>query len=119
MYIVCPCFNSSINDLVFITDIPICLPGYVYLNFPPFLNILAAIYVVNLFPLKCMYTCQKTYEISIEDKNELLQKLFLKVKSPKFLLESTWKQRRALVKQRKTFFYFTSKALFILQIIKF
>ena len=45
--------------------------------------------------------------------------LKLKVVSATFLLVNFVSLKKALVKQRKLFFYFTSKALFILEIIKF
>ena len=68
MHIVQPCLNLNKIDLVFITDISICLPSYSYFHFPPFRKILSVLQVVKLSPVKCMYTWQKISKISIEDK---------------------------------------------------
>ena len=59
-----------------------------------------------------MYTCQKTYEISIEDKNELLQKLFLKIVSPKFLLVCFVRLKESACETKKNVFLFHFESSF-------
>ena len=56
IYVVHPCLNSSKIDLVFITDISICLPGYGYFHFPRSLEIIFVLQVVILSSFKYMYT---------------------------------------------------------------
>lgn len=78
MYAVHPYLNSSKIDLLFITDILMCLPGYGYFHFSPSLKITFALQVVKLSSLKCMCTWIKISKISLKVKNRMVQKMFWK-----------------------------------------
>ena len=77
MYTVHPCLNSSKIDLVFITDIVICLSGYGYFPFPLFPKIIFVLQVAKFSSLNAC-TLKKKCLKSVWNKNGMVQKMLWK-----------------------------------------